>query len=997
MEEQVVGLLDQTQSAAEGPRKHAELQLQQLYSNQQFPISLVTIASHESVPLSTRQAALLYLRTFIQATWSPQFDEFKGHVLVSDETKAQLRRMLLDLATSTTEERKIKGLASYAVSKIASCDFPEEWPDLLPTVLNVVQTGNDAQLHGALKVLVELVDDCFNDDQFFSVARDLIKAIYDIAVNEHRKTTLRALAVNVFRACFDMLEQVLEEHKAQVKAFADEALGHWLPFFLDVLRSKLSDPPTDESDTATTEAYRGRVALKYQAVKVLMRIRSVLPSSLTPQSPAIFSAVWDELTTLQGSYHRLFIEDQQQSRMEDSDGLPYTLDFLVLEELDFMQALIRAPPVRKELEQQLQGKSAQETTWVTEVMKLAVAYAQITSEEEALWNIDVNIFLSEETSVTTNYTPRTACGDLVIKLGEWQPQVTMDGLLAYAGTLYSTNQSWKAKEAALFILNQLLADFHDLDRNFSSEAAASFTDFVRFAMQQDDEFLRARGYLVAGSLVRAAAKAMAQMATPFVQSTLQGIANDSSEVVQVSCIRALQHYIQALTPDIMLPLQPTIISAISNYLSSQDVQEMSEQEDLMTTIVETLRDAILLDTRIVLNGNALDILFNLASHGANNFNMIALVTETFEEVTGTISAQRDDAYIQLCQKVMPSLLGTFDVGSMTEENALTNLAAELLNTLAAHGSEPLPPGFVAQVMPKLQRLLLYSNDEDLLRSCTSCVKEILTHDYQQLFEWRDSESGKGGLEVVLTIIDRLLGPSVDDNSASEVGGLAAEVVEKAGSERLGPFLPQLLRAVAERLGTATRAQFIQSLIIVFARLSLTSPSDVINFLAQTQIGSESGLQVVMAKWLENSVNFAGYDEIRQNVIALSKLYDLHDQRLAAITVKGDLIINPSQGGRIMTRSRAKANPDQYTFVSAPVKIIKVLVEELLSASGTARNIDGNNAGELGGHAQADGEAEGEEDDEDDDWEDEPGGVLDLGIGATKQGTPDSFIVLLRTR
>ena len=165
-------------------------------------------------------------------------------------------------------------------------------------------------------------------------------------------------------------------------------------------------------------------------------------------------------------------------------------------------------------------------------------------------------------------------------------------------------------------------------------------------------------------------------------------------------------------------------------------------------------------------------------------------------------------------------------------------------------------------MPKLNRLLLNSTDEDLLRSATSAVKFILVHDYKQLFEWRD-ESGKAGLEVVLFIIDRLLSPAVDDSAAAEVGGLAAEVVEKAGPERLGPFLMQLLSVVAMRLASASQAQFIQSLILVFARLSLVSAREVVDFLAQVQVGNENGMQVVMSKWLENSVMFAGYDEIRQ--------------------------------------------------------------------------------------------------------------------------------------
>lgn len=105
-------------------------------------------------------------------------------------------------------------------------------------------------------------------------------------------------------------------------------------------------------------------------------------------------------------------------------------------------------------------------------------------------------------------------------------------------------------------------------------------------------------------------------------------------------------------------------------------------------------------------------------------------------------------------------------------------------------------------------------------------------------------------------------------------------------------------------------------------------------------------------------------------------------------VKGDLIVPKSD--RIMTRSRAKASksflpyqaavpvfqflmesdPDQYTIVPASLKIIKVLIEELLSASGV------QNA------ATALAAAEYADEEDDDGWEDLPS-VLDLGSGAAK--------------
>jgi hypothetical protein len=57
--------------------------------------------------------------------------------------------------------------------------------------------------------------------------------------------------------------------------------------------------------------------------------------------------------------------------------------------------------------------------------------------------------------------------------------------------------------------------------------------------------------------------------------------------------------------------------------------------------------------------------------------------------------------------------------------------------------------------------------------------------------------------------------------------------------------------------------------------------------------------------------FAKHD----SVIALSKLYDLKDPRLAGVQVKGDLI--PNTDGRIMTRSRARISKHQPIRFSSP--------------------------------------------------------------------------------
>ncbi|TVY53829.1 Importin subunit beta-5 [Lachnellula cervina] len=963
MEDQLLQLLSDTQLPAEGPRKQAELHLQQAQSNPAFPGSLSAIASHASVAPEIRQSALLLLRTFVEKNWSGQSEDGPA-VPIDNAVKEQLRLQMLELATSGDADRKIKGAASYVVSKIANVDFPDQWPNLLPALLHLIPNATDAQLHGALKVLADLVEDSLSEDQFFSVARDIVNVVYDVAVNESRKSTLRALAVFVFRGTFDIMDMVKDEHGTEVRGFADEAIKAWTPFFMGVLKKPLPTRPKDDEGYESgvndgPDTWRGIIALKLQVVKTLMKIRQVFPQLLLPQSPALFSASWEELLLLKDNYKEMYVENDEQGRLEDADLLPYTLDFLVLEELDLLQMCLRAPPVQKELETTIQQNAGVSSTpWVMDVMKLAVDYAQIAMEDENLWDIDVNLFLAEETSVTANYTARTACGDLLIKLGEWLHQGALEGLLAYSQQLFASEAAtWRTREAALFLLTQILTDFLDMDKTVSPEITTAFLGLIDYAINRPEEpLLRARGYLVSGLLVQC----LPEVALGLLDRTIASVNSDGAEVVQVACIKTLQGFMTLKAQVVPADRQLTIIAAMSDFLYAKDLTELEDADDLLITLVETLRDAIELDPRITIapESSALDLLFVLAKHGASNFQLTMLVNESFENIVGEL-ATSSEAYTALCTKVLPSLTGAFDVGDMTGDNPLVELATDLLAVLTEKGSEPLPPGYVAHVLPKLNRLLMATTEGGVLRPGVEAIKYMLMHDHQQVFAWQD-EANRSGLEVCLIIIDKLLGPSIEDNAASEVGGLAAELVEKAGQERLGPYLEQLLRAVASRLASAEAAPFIQSLILVFARLSLVGAHDVVEFLTRVEINGQSGLQVVLSKWLEHSINFAGYDEIRQN---------LNDQRVNQTMVKGDLIIPTSD--RIMTRSQAKLN--QFTIIPAPLKIIKVLIQELESASGLH---SASNAAAAAAAEFADEEAEN------DDWEDVPS-TLDLGLGSTK--------------
>ena len=271
MEQQVLDLLAATLDVSTSIRIDAERHLEQLYSNDTFPISLISIASHKSIALEHRQAALLSLKKLVLKIWSPSFDEFKGPDTLRDATKEQVRQSLLSIATASDEERKIVAAASYVVSKIASADFPEQWPNLLPTLLNLVPHAGATQLHGTLLVLGSLVEEGFDEEQFSGSAIDLVRCIYNVAVDGEKRLTTRALAVSIFRACLDTMELVYQTNKASVTQFMQELSEAWSPFFIDVLKMPLPHMPSEEEENEKGPAdstWRGLIALKTQVVKV---------------------------------------------------------------------------------------------------------------------------------------------------------------------------------------------------------------------------------------------------------------------------------------------------------------------------------------------------------------------------------------------------------------------------------------------------------------------------------------------------------------------------------------------------------------------------------------------------------------------------------------------------------------------------------------------------------------------------------------------------------
>jgi hypothetical protein len=97
-------------------------------------------------------------------------------------------------------------------------------------------------------------------------------------------------------------------------------------------------------------------------------------------------------------YVQEFVKEEAEGRLVDGDGLPYSLDLLVLEQLDFVQSCLKNKSVRDHLEQA--GFAGGNASPFSQMLFATIALAQIAAEDRSMWEIDLNVFLSELLPVT---------------------------------------------------------------------------------------------------------------------------------------------------------------------------------------------------------------------------------------------------------------------------------------------------------------------------------------------------------------------------------------------------------------------------------------------------------------------------------------------------------------------------------------------------------------------------------------------------------------------
>ena len=97
---------------------------------------------------------------------------------------------------------------AHVLSVIANSDWPDEYPDLLTSLIGLLSSGSPDSVHGAIQVFTEFIKSDLTEDQILPVLRQLLpvllsiigsqvnrKSIYVTPILNHRSLILLPLAL----------------------------------------------------------------------------------------------------------------------------------------------------------------------------------------------------------------------------------------------------------------------------------------------------------------------------------------------------------------------------------------------------------------------------------------------------------------------------------------------------------------------------------------------------------------------------------------------------------------------------------------------------------------------------------------------------------------------------------------------------------------------------------------------------------------------------------
>uniref|UniRef100_A0A7I4DD79 Importin N-terminal domain-containing protein n=1 Tax=Physcomitrium patens TaxID=3218 RepID=A0A7I4DD79_PHYPA len=935
----LVNCLNATLDANPQVRTAAEEALKQASVHPGYGVALTKAIINTELHFGLRQLAAVLLKQYVKQHWQKDEKNFVEPE-VSPEDKAAIKELLP--AALEDPHGKIRTAVGMAIASIANWDWPEEWPGLMGYLLSLINDRTDInKVHGALRCLALFAGD-LDDVQLPPLVPVLFPALFAIVTSKDAyDSSLRRRALIILHSCISTLGVMSGVYQQQTKELMSPMLKSWMEQFALILTSPV---PSEDADDW---------GLRMETFKVLMRIVENFPKLAAAEFPEILAPLWQTFVSGLKVYEQACVKGVEESfsGMADSDGTDQSLESFAIQLFEFLLTAVSSPRFSK-----IVRKSVGELVYYT------VGYMQMTEEQVQTWSSDPNQYVADEDDVT--YSCRVSG---ILLLEELVTVFEMDGLRliveAVQQRLIEASQAkalgrtdwWKLREAAILAIGTVANSLHEMANTVHEAKAVSLSfNFEPFLDSILAEDLGAAGVqecpFLHGRALWAAAKFSTAIDKPrsekFFYAAINGLGDGMPAPIKVGACRALAQLFEHVNVSSLRTHLGPVYAALAKLLQEAAIKA----DDQAAAAAEPVISPLLLNTWA---NNVSDPFIS-----CDAFDTL----ETLKKVPGCAQPLALRAL-----PVLASILARPQHQPQQQPQDLVNGALDLLAMLLKKAPLEVVKAAHDASFKSVISIVLQSDDTSELQNGTECLAAFVREGGEALLGWGGDADQT--MRMLLDSVARLLNPEQDSSSALFVGNLVTTLITQL-SVRTAPHIRDLIAALVIRMQSTSVAVLKSKLLIVFARLvHMASPNvgQLIDLLATIPAKEhENALAYVMSEWVMHQVEIQGSYQIKVSTTALALLLASGHPQLSQIYVQGHIIKSNASG--IVTRSRAKVSPDQWTRVPLQAKLLALLADSLVEAQeqGPTSALDNDEEWE-----------DADEDEDDDKDDDENAAAMDV--------------------
>ncbi|CUS24223.1 LAQU0S14e02960g1_1 [Lachancea quebecensis] len=895
MNEKLKEVITGAQSANDRVRESSERTLWSLCSEDPGATctSLIQIACSFNMAIENRIFSLLSLRKLITMYWSAGFESYRGPPGIGGEGKRMIRESLLKLGFDDNQDARLKNCSSYCIVQIAAVDFPDEWPTLVDSIFDAIL---QRQSLSALYVLNEIFDDVVSEEMFFhhGIGWQTLQLISRILNSPESPIQAKTSSAKLYQTCLLQLQSPMATSTPEYKHLLSNHIRESVPLLVKILKE-----------------YRIAEGVELNTLDLQRALLSCLNTIKTGFPKKLFT-------------------------MESAEDLKTFLleSFRTVAELCIGENATSDPDMREAANEVgikivslfavLMDTLTENQNWNIIVESFVLA-GMVSDEDEECWENDFNVFATKETGLSTTFTIRDESEQFMQGLSGFAYNSVFDALVA--ALTYNESSNWKVQESILFFIQALCGNEDD--------EASQDIEKIHCLLRTLRELLELNGshILVKTRCLIALPKVIERfmdslenvkaLVKEFLFASFSLGRQTSSHIIKIGCLISFTYYANFAELDSVLG--PAAFEEAQRSVSAiiQDLLEEAEDDTpsvLLEALAPTLSSTHRSAETISFYQLALQLILKISSKDPSNIQVVLEAQDCLSNLLKNISTEDYVTYSKTCIPLFVNVLSGM-IENKYSYAPIVCLTLEMLTVFMKRKPADgfLPHDIASYVFEPLSDILINSSDDEVMQLTSDALVYLISNsEPRQLLPY---------LNIVLCDLEKLLSVETSDSGAMNVGTLLVVVLEKF-SKQLQEIYPRILEAATKKFLGAHNVATTENLVYVFCYLVSLNPAEVINFLSSFTNGpqGQSVLCSVLSKWLESFEVLRGERRIKENIMALSKLFFQADTRISEIYVNGDPI--PYSGDVIVTRSMAKNMPERYTRITAYQKIVKLFVAEL---------------------------------------------------------------------